>query len=97
VDIGGSGHTIANNIGGGGGMGNLSVAAAGLTRMGEVMAITAGSAAVDKAVGSFPFVSEDMEGQPRDKPDIGADEWSSAPALPLRRPLTPTDVGPDAP
>ena len=97
VNIGGSGHTIANNIGGGGGMGNLSAAAAGLERRGEILAITAGSAAVDKAVGSFPFLTEDLQGQPRDKPDIGADEWSAAPELSLRRPLTPADVGPDAP
>jgi hypothetical protein len=38
-----------------------------------------------------------MQGQPRDKPDIGADEWSMAPEGKLRRPLTPADVGPDAP
>ena len=97
VTITGSGHTIANNIGGGGGMGNLSQDAAGLVRKGELLAITATSAAVDKAAGTFPFLTDDMEGQPRDKPDIGADEWSSAPALTLRRPLTPADVGPDAP
>jgi poly(beta-D-mannuronate) lyase len=97
VTIGGSGHTIANNIGGGGGMGNLSQAAAGLMRKGDLLAITASSAAVDKAVGAFPFVTDDLHGQPRDKPDIGADEWSTAAELPLRRPLTPADVGPDAP
>jgi hypothetical protein len=97
VNIGGSGHTIANNIGGGGGMGNLSVAAAGLQRKDEILAITATSAAVDKAVGTFAFVTDDLQGQPRAKPDIGADEWSTAPELPLRRPLTPADVGPEAP
>jgi hypothetical protein len=98
VNVTGSGHTIANNIGGGGGQGNLSAAAAGLVKKGEVMVIgSATSPAVDKAVGSFPFVTDDMQGQPRDKPDIGADELSSAPELPLRRPLTPADVGPDAP
>ena len=97
VNIGGSGHTIANNIGGGGGMGNLAVGAAGLVRKGEVLSATAMSATIDKAVGSFPFVTEDLHGQPRDKPDIGADEWSMAPEMSLRRPLTPADVGPDAP
>jgi poly(beta-D-mannuronate) lyase len=97
VSIGGTGHTIANNIGGGGGMGNLSAAAAGLMRKGEIMAVTATSGAVDKAVGNFDFVTEDLDGQPRNKPDIGADEWSDAPAMMLRRPLTPADVGPDAP
>jgi hypothetical protein len=96
VNIGGSGHTIANNIGGGG-MNSMTAAAAGLMRKAEVMSITAGSAAVDKATGSFPFVTDDLHGQPRDKPDIGADEWSTAPEMKLRRPLTPADVGPDAP
>jgi hypothetical protein len=97
VTIGGSGHTIANNIGGGGGMANLSAAAAGLARQGEILAIAAGSAAIDKAVGNFPFLADDLQGQPRDRPDIGADELSTTPPLPLRRPLTPADVGPDAP
>jgi poly(beta-D-mannuronate) lyase len=97
VSIGGTGHTIANNIGGGGGMGNLSVAAAGLVRKGEVLAATASSGSIDKAVGSYPFVTDDVQGQPRSKPDIGADEWSSDPEAPLRRPLMPADVGPSAP
>jgi hypothetical protein len=48
-------------------------------------------------VGSYPFITDDLHGQPRDKPDIGADEWSSAPELSLRRPLTPEDVGVNAP
>jgi hypothetical protein len=97
VEIGGSGHTIANNIGGGGGMANLSAAAAGLTRKGELLSIAAGSAAIDKGVGAYPFLTDDLQGQPRARPDIGADEWSDTPELPLRRPLTPADVGPDAP
>jgi hypothetical protein len=97
VTITGSGHTIANNIGGGGGTANLSQAAAGLVRKGEILAITPTSAAIDKAVGTYPFLTDDLQGQPRDKPDIGADESSTAPELPLRRPLTPADVGPDAP
>ncbi len=97
VTIGGSGNTVANNIGGGGGAGNLSAAAAGLTRSGEILAIPATSGAIDKAVGSYPFVLDDLQGQPRATPDIGADEHATTPALPLRRPLTPADVGPDAP
>jgi hypothetical protein len=48
-------------------------------------------------VGSFPFVTDGLAGQPRDRPDIGDDEWSAAPELNLRRPLQPADVGPDAP
>jgi hypothetical protein len=97
VNIGGSGHTIANNIGGGGGTGNLSVAAAGLVRMGEIMAITATSGAIDKAVGKFDFVTDDVQGQAREKADVGADEWSMAPEMSLRRPLMPADVGVEAP
>jgi hypothetical protein len=97
VTITGAGHTIANNIGGGGGMGNLSMAAAGLVRKGEILAAAATSGTVDKGVGTFPFLTDDLQGQPRDKADIGADEWSTAPEVPLRRPLMPADVGPDAP
>ena len=54
----------------------------------------AGSPAIDGAVGAS-LVTDDIEGQPRIKPDIGADEWSMAPTL--RRPLLPADVGPGAP
>jgi poly(beta-D-mannuronate) lyase len=97
VNISGTGHRIANNIGGGGGTGNLSVAAAGLVRKGEIMAITATSAAVDKAVGTFDFVVDDVQGQARSKADVGADEWSTEAELPLRRPLMPADVGVEAP
>jgi hypothetical protein len=62
-----------------------------------VLSITAMSPAVNKAVGSFPFLTEDMHGQPREQPDIGADEWSTTPEMKQRRPLTTADVGPDAP
>jgi poly(beta-D-mannuronate) lyase len=78
-------------------MANLSAAAAGLTRKGELLSIVAGSAAIDKAAGAYPFLTDDLQGQPRARPDIGADEWSDSPELPLRRPLMPADVGPDAP
>jgi hypothetical protein len=67
----------------------------GLERMGDVLSIAAGSPAVDAAAGSYPFVTDDVHGQPRSKPDVGADEWSSSP--PQRRVLTAADVGPDAP
>jgi poly(beta-D-mannuronate) lyase len=52
------------------------------------------SPAIDAAVGVYA-VTEDIEGKPRLRPDVGADEVSSAP--PLRHRLTPADVGPDAP
>lgn len=54
-----------------------------------------GSPVIDAGVGLYDYVSDDMDGQPRDEsPDVGADEFSQEPML--RRPLTPDDVGPDA-
>lgn len=52
------------------------------------------SPAIDAAAGSYPFVIDDMEGQPRSANDVGADEFSAMPAA--RGPLTPADVGPSA-
>jgi hypothetical protein len=67
-----------------------------LVRMGDPLMITANSPAIGAAVGSFAFVTDDIQGKSRGaKPDIGAEEFSSAPAL--RPPLTVGDVGPDAP
>jgi poly(beta-D-mannuronate) lyase len=40
-------------------------------------------------------VTDDMDGQPRIKADVGADELAPGPTI--RQPLTATDVGPDAP
>jgi hypothetical protein len=49
--------------------------------------------AVNTAVGTYPFLVDDMDGQPRDaRPDVGADEVSTAPVL--RQPLERSDVGP---
>jgi hypothetical protein len=57
--------------------------------------LQAGSPAIGAAVGSYPFVTVDMDGQPRDgAPDTGADEFSAAPVVAKR--LTPEDVGPFA-
>jgi hypothetical protein len=69
-----------------------------LAMAGGALALGPGSPAVDAAAMTFPFVTEDIHGQPRAPgapADVGADELSSAPGL--RRPLTPADVGPDAP
>ncbi len=55
--------------------------------------LQAGSPAIDAALGAFPLVTVDMDGQPRDaNPDIGADEFSDAPVI--ARILTVADVGP---
>ena len=41
------------------------------------------------------YVTDDIAGHPRAKPDIGAQQFSTEMAL--RRPLTAADVGPNAP
>jgi poly(beta-D-mannuronate) lyase len=88
--------TPAPSLGGATAMGNMTDTEAGLMKMGEIEVITAGSKAVDAAVGSFPFVMDDVNGQPRTgKLDVGADEFSTAPEL--YHPLMPADVGPDSP
>jgi hypothetical protein len=106
VRLAGEGNTFSNNIvigsaslGGAAAQANLvgGSAPAGLVRKGDVYTATAMGPAVNAAMGSFPFVLDDMQGQLRDKPDIGADEWSTDPEMAERRPLTPADVGPDAP
>jgi poly(beta-D-mannuronate) lyase len=52
-----------------------------------------GSPARGAAVGDFPFVEDDIDGQPRTGPrDVGCEQHSSAPIV--HRPLTPSDVGP---
>ncbi len=57
--------------------------------------LLAGSPAINAGQGSFPYVMIDMDGQPRDSaPDVGADEFSSAPII--ARILTAADVGPNA-
>ena len=54
---------------------------------------SASGPAIDGAIGSYPGVTVDMEGHPRDAtPDVGADE-AAAGAGPFP-PLTPADVGP---
>lgn len=66
-----------------------------LVKVGERFGLSASSTAIDAALGSFPFVLDDVDGDLRIKPDVGADEFSSAP--PIRKPLTAADVGPNSP
>jgi poly(beta-D-mannuronate) lyase len=61
---------------------------------GAIWRPSAQSPAIDAAVGSFPFVSKDIDGEARSKPDVGADEVTATPG---HGPLVPADVGPDAP
>jgi hypothetical protein len=45
---------------------------------------------------AFPFIGEDLRGTTRTaKTDIGAQQRAPSPGT--RRPLTPADVGPEAP
>jgi Chondroitinase B/HYR domain len=78
-DIPASGYTVENPL--------LAPDASG------VFHIQAGSPAIGAAVGSYPAVTVDMDGQPRDAAkDKGADELSSAPII--AKILTVSDVGP---
>ena len=64
-----------------GAMGNLTSAEARLSRVGEVMAITQMSKAVDAATAEYPFLMDDVNGQPRTgKADVGADELTASSA-----------------
>ncbi|GAA1199242.1 polysaccharide lyase 6 family protein [Kitasatospora gansuensis] len=61
-----------------------------------VYRLSAGSPAINAATLTDPAVTQDLDGHPRGSSrDIGADEYTTL--TPVRRPLTPADVGPDAP
>jgi hypothetical protein len=66
-----------------------------LVKVGDIYKLSPTSPAINAATGDFPFVTDDMDGQLRMAPDVGADESSAAPEL--IRPLTQADVGPNAP
>jgi hypothetical protein len=98
IRAGGTGTRYAANLtsaGPGSGAASTSVVVGGIEKL------AAGSPAVDAAVGQFAFVSDDIDGQPRDgqqpsKNDVGADELSDAP-ITAPGPLTEQNVGPDSP
>ncbi|MET7277323.1 polysaccharide lyase 6 family protein [Kribbella sp. NPDC005582] len=84
-----------------GAAGNGNIPAAGFTRKDPLLVtgpdgvrrLGAGSPAINAASRTYPTVSHDVDGHVRSgRADIGADEYSTAP--PVRRPLTPADVGP---
>ena len=57
--------------------------------------LQSGSPAIGKSTGSYPYVTNDMDGQTRTgKPDAGADQYSSAKILNSK--LTTEEVGPNA-
>ncbi len=66
-----------------------------LAAVNGVSRLTVGSPAINAAVGSFPFVTRDIDGDARESPDVGADELVTGGTL--ARPLVPADVGPDSP
>ena len=91
LDDGGMGTVKEGNLAGGS---NPLTMQDGLYRL---LPNAAGAAAIDKAVNAaFYMIADDIQGQPRMMPDVGADEQSEAPVT-VRGPLTPADVGPDAP
>ncbi|MFC8448902.1 chondroitinase-B domain-containing protein [Kitasatospora sp. NPDC057223] len=60
-----------------------------------VYRLSAGSPAINAATLTDPVVTQDLDGHPRGSSrDVGADEYTTL--APVRRPLTPADVGPDA-
>ena len=72
----------------------ISVVDPQVARMGEIWRPGATGPLVDAARAGFDFVTQDIDGQPRTRADVGAHEAG----VPVSRgPLSPTDVGPDAP
>jgi hypothetical protein len=66
-----------------------------LVKLGELQVPGPGSPALGAATTSYPFVTDDITGAPRGtRADLGAAQ-ASMPGV--RRPLTQTDVGPEAP
>jgi poly(beta-D-mannuronate) lyase len=88
------------NIVSGGNLGRtdaeIKVANPMLTQMNGLWRLAAGSPAIDASVGTYDFVTEDIDGQKRVKADVGADEVSTDPML-RSGPLTEKDVGPASP
>jgi hypothetical protein len=63
---------------------------------GGLWRLRAGSPAIDAAQGSYPQVTTDFDAQARTgAKDVGADEFAAG--GPVRAPLTPANVGPNAP
>jgi hypothetical protein len=65
-----------------------------VAKMGEIWRPSSASPVAGAAMGSFPFITIDIDGVMRSMPDVGAHE---ATAMPRGGPLTPADVGPDSP
>jgi hypothetical protein len=100
TEPGGMGTKYEGNIVSGGNNGKspaeIKVANPMLMMKDGIWRLAAGSPAIDAALGTYDFIKEDIDGQPRDKGDVGADELSTAPMV-HSGPITDKDVGPNAP
>jgi poly(beta-D-mannuronate) lyase len=74
----------------------IKVANPMLTQVNGIFRLAAGSPAIDASLGTYDFVTDDIDGQPRTKADVGADELSTAPMSRVG-PVTEKDVGPASP
>ncbi|WP_158598068.1 polysaccharide lyase 6 family protein [Noviherbaspirillum saxi] len=96
-----SNTVFAGNIGFGATTGNVSRTSAEIRTVDPMLVevdglrkLSSNGPAHHAAVGHYPFLTDDMDGQTRTRHDVGADEYTSLPAL--RKPLTAEDVGPNA-
>ena len=72
----------------------VAVADPQLTLIDGIWRLTKVSPARGRALGNFPYVSNDVDGQARTNPkDLGCDQVSDSPSV--NKPLTKNDVGPD--
>lgn len=97
-----SNTVFEGNIGYGAALGNVTRTSAEIRNVdpqlaasGGLQRLTSTSPAINAAVGSYTYVSDDMDGQSRSINDVGADEYSTSAIV--RKPLTTADVGPAAP
>lgn len=67
-----------------------------LTTVNGLQKLSSGSPAINAALGTYTYVTEDMDGETRSTTDIGADERSSSTSF-GKHPLVVTEVGPNAP
>lgn len=77
------------------GSGEVRVVDPQLVAAGELFRLSGTSPAIDAALGTYSYVTTDMDGQTRSTKDIGADEYSTEAVT--RAPLTSANVGIFAP
>jgi poly(beta-D-mannuronate) lyase len=95
-DVTWQGNILWNNAGGAGDIPAGSYASIDPQLKADAAGVYRLQAAIGKGVGSYPYVTVDMDGQERGSmPDVGADQFSTSPIA--NRPLTLADVGPKAP